>query len=502
MRPGSGGGRAGADGRQRGQHQGRARHRREGRARTDLRRTARWTRCSRPRRRFTQKRYREGLLAHADDARHDAASWRAFARTCRSTFDADALRFKGPSPERCFALFSSLGFRTLVAEFAPTAATSTRDVHASRRSLDGRGRARARSCEAAASIGIAAIAADSSAVRADVVGWAFCAASGRRASTSRWRIRASRRRPTCRRAMSSRASARAGESGDRQGRSRPEVRDDRAAAGMASRCAASCSTRWSPATWSTPRDPSHDVEGLALERANYRAVSEEPDRQRDQGHALDAVPADSLATFAGERAELPLSLAAGLEAELERNGSVACTASSRSRSIPVLAAIERAGVKWTRTRWPASPAACRRELDELLRAIFAHWPAASSTSTPRNSWATCCSSKLNLQSGEEDRQDARGLYRAGRARGAGAHARTAGARAEVAQHSEAEGHVRRCVARARESGDGPRAHDVQSGGGRDGPPEQQRSRICRTFRSARRSAARSAPRSSPSRATC
>jgi DNA polymerase-1 len=43
------------------------------------------------------------------------------------TFDADALRFRGPSAERCYALFSSLGFRTLVADYAPTAETSARD---------------------------------------------------------------------------------------------------------------------------------------------------------------------------------------------------------------------------------------------------------------------------------------------------------------------------------------------------------------------------------------
>ena len=37
------------------------------------------------------------------------------------TFDRDAVRYRGPLRERAFALFSSLGFRTLVTEFAPTA---------------------------------------------------------------------------------------------------------------------------------------------------------------------------------------------------------------------------------------------------------------------------------------------------------------------------------------------------------------------------------------------
>jgi DNA polymerase-1 len=69
-----------------------------------------------------QKRYREPLLAHADSARQS----RELARIridVPVAFDADALRYRGASGERCFQIFNELGFRTLVAEFAPTAAT-------------------------------------------------------------------------------------------------------------------------------------------------------------------------------------------------------------------------------------------------------------------------------------------------------------------------------------------------------------------------------------------
>src|SRR4029077_7590609 len=37
--------------------------------------------------------------------------------------DADALRYRGAERERCFQIFNELGFKTLVAEFAPTAGT-------------------------------------------------------------------------------------------------------------------------------------------------------------------------------------------------------------------------------------------------------------------------------------------------------------------------------------------------------------------------------------------
>src|SRR6478752_8724006 len=53
------------------------------------------------------KRYREGLLAHADDARQS----RELARIRTDVpveFDPDAVRYRGASRERCFELFTRL----------------------------------------------------------------------------------------------------------------------------------------------------------------------------------------------------------------------------------------------------------------------------------------------------------------------------------------------------------------------------------------------------------
>src|SRR5437773_6987077 len=68
----------------------------------------------------TQKRYREPLLANIDSARQS----RELARIRTDVpvdFDPDTLRYRGGSRERCFRIFNDLGFRTLVAEYAPTA---------------------------------------------------------------------------------------------------------------------------------------------------------------------------------------------------------------------------------------------------------------------------------------------------------------------------------------------------------------------------------------------
>ena len=75
---------------------------------------------------ISNKRQREGLLNHADDARQS----RELARIRTDVpveFDPEALRYRGASQAACFELFNRLGFRSLVMEFAPTAETVGKD---------------------------------------------------------------------------------------------------------------------------------------------------------------------------------------------------------------------------------------------------------------------------------------------------------------------------------------------------------------------------------------
>jgi len=71
------------------------------------------------------KRQREGLQAHAEDARQSQVLARIHTDV-PVPFDPDALRYRGSSRARCFEIFNELGFRTLSAEFAPTAATTAK----------------------------------------------------------------------------------------------------------------------------------------------------------------------------------------------------------------------------------------------------------------------------------------------------------------------------------------------------------------------------------------
>ena len=152
----------------------------------------------------SNKRYREGLLSHAEDARQS----RELARIRTDVpvpFEPDAVRYRGASRERCFELFTRLGFRSLVLEYAPTAETVGKD-YATVESLDGSARARRTSCRRAGRFGLRVLADSPAAMRAGIVGLSFSteaaprplcadgANAGRTRASSRRSERARRRR--------------------------------------------------------------------------------------------------------------------------------------------------------------------------------------------------------------------------------------------------------------------------------------------------------------------
>ena len=116
------------------------------------------------------KRYREGLLNHAEDARQS----RELARIRTDVpvaFDPEALRYRGASRERCFEIFNQLAFRTIVAEYAPTADTIAKTYRVVNtadgvRELAGRLRAAGR-------LALRVLPDRPSSMRASIVGLAF-----------------------------------------------------------------------------------------------------------------------------------------------------------------------------------------------------------------------------------------------------------------------------------------------------------------------------------------
>jgi DNA polymerase-1 len=74
----------------------------------------------------SQKKYREALLAHADEARSSRELLK-IRTNVPVPFDINAFKYRGPSQQACYELFSELGFRSLVMEYAPTAETTNAD---------------------------------------------------------------------------------------------------------------------------------------------------------------------------------------------------------------------------------------------------------------------------------------------------------------------------------------------------------------------------------------
>jgi DNA polymerase-1 len=315
---------------------------------------------------LTQKRYREALLAHADSAR--ASRELARIRTdVPVQFDADALRYRGPARDRAFTLFSSLGFRTLVLEYAPTARSAPRDyaLAAAVDEVD----ALAAELRAAGRIAVVPITADSSAVRAHIAGWAFSSRPGR-----------ARYVPTGHSGLADPPNLRPEEVVARLG---PVLADPTIAkVGHDLKFTATACRRLGIPIAGLEMDTAllsylldatrsgHDLQSLALERLGYRAMADaEVTGKGAKATALEAVPAASLVTFAGEHADLALSLAPALHDEVAQAGLEPVYQDLERPLIPVLAALEEAGIKVDVTALAGLGSTMQADLDALTAEI-------------------------------------------------------------------------------------------------------------------------------------
>jgi len=319
---------------------------------------------------LTQKRYRDALTQHAEDAR--ASRVLATIRLdVPVEFDADALRYRGPDAARCYALFSSLGFRTLTPEFAPTAATSAQDyaVVTTLEELDAITDA-ARAAGQLSVAALAAVAAGTSAVDATVVGLSLATAphqaryvplthSGLTETPNlRTRDVASRLAPL----FADPAVAKIGH-------------DLKSTSVLCARIGCPLSgldldtmiaSYVVDATGS-----SHGLRDLALARTGYGAVQvDEVTGRGSKAVSLDAVPATSLLNFAGERADLPLRMADSLRADLADPALSAVYRDFELPLIPILADIEREGVGLDVEALARLSSSMQDDLDRLSASIF------------------------------------------------------------------------------------------------------------------------------------
>ncbi len=289
-----------------------------------------------------QKRYREALLAHADLAKQS----RELARIRRDapvTFEVEAFRYQGPNRQACFELFGELGFRSLLGEFAPTAETVTKD-YAIVETLEGVN-ALASELRDAGRFALHTLTTVGPVVQADLVGIAF--------ATSDWQARYV---PVAHHALD------AGPQADRRAalEALKDVLEDAAVekVGHDLKLDAITLARYGIELHGMAFDTmlasylldatrsSHSLEDNALEHLGYKALTEADVLGRGAKALGTAdLPPAALIDFAGERVDLALQIAGRVAPLLAAEHLDQVYRELELPLFPVLADIERAGVK-------------------------------------------------------------------------------------------------------------------------------------------------------------
>jgi DNA polymerase-1 len=317
-----------------------------------------------------QKRYREALVANRDAAEQS----RELARIRTDVpveFDADALRYRGASRERCFEIFNQLAFRTLVAEFAPTAATTTKSYRVA--TTPDEVTALAERLRAAGRFALAVLSAGGPPMRASLVGLAFSTAPreadyvplGHTGLGPIACVPAALAFAALGPVLEDPHIAKSGHDLKfatmllrRHG---VELRGLDMDTMLASYLLNASATRSEP-----------QIEDLALEHLSYRALNETDVCGRGaKAVTLAGVPVEAVVDFAGERADVVGQLAPVLCDLVHREGLDDVYLSIELPLVPVLADIERAGIRIDVAALSAQAVRVDQELAQRSRDIFA-----------------------------------------------------------------------------------------------------------------------------------
>jgi DNA polymerase-1 len=331
---------------------------------------------------ISNKRYREGLLAHADDARQS----RELARIHTDVpvpFEPDALRYRGVSREKCFALFTRLGFRSLVLEYAPTAETVGKD-YAIVATLD-QLRELADELRRAGRVALGVLPDGPSAMRAAIVGLSFSTAAHRAryvplAATPHARGGLFDAPEQIREAREPAVPLRTAL--DVLG---PVLEDERipkighdlkfdaivlARQGITLR-GLDTDTMIASYLLDATRS-SHPLEDLAIEHAGYKALREEDVCGRGvKALSFAAIPVERALDYAGERSDLSLQLCGTLRDLLRKEELESLYLDLERPLIPVLVALERAGVRVDAGALAAQSSRVEQELNRLAGRVYA-----------------------------------------------------------------------------------------------------------------------------------
>jgi DNA polymerase I len=288
------------------------------------------------------KRYREGLLANIDNARQS----RELARIRIDVpveFGVEAVRFRGGSRAACFTIFNELGFRAFAKEYAPDATTTAKTY---RTVLDERGlRDLVDRLGAAGRFAFRVLPDRPASMRAAIVGLAF-STSPHDADYVPVGHRSLSATPTLAPAIALDAL-------------RPLLEDERVMkSGHDLKFDAIVLARHGVTLRGLDMDTmigsylldasraEHTLEDLALEHTSYKALAEEDVCGRGvKALSLGDMPVEATVDYAGERADLVGQLAPRFRELLAQEQLTSVYETIERPLIPVLVAIERAGVR-------------------------------------------------------------------------------------------------------------------------------------------------------------
>jgi DNA polymerase I len=116
---------------------------------------------------------------------------------------------------------------------------------------------------------------------------------------------------------------------------------------------------------------SQALEPMALEQLGYKAIDEDELRGKGaRARPFADLPADAMLTYAGERADLALQLADAFGPALAKDGLDAVYRDLELPLVPILAGLERTGVRVDVSLLAAQASRVDRELAELSASIF------------------------------------------------------------------------------------------------------------------------------------
>src|SRR5438552_9312719 len=289
-----------------------------------------------------QKKYREALLAHAEGARSSRELLRIHTDV-PVDIDVESFRYRGPSREACYELFTELGFRSLVMEFAPTAETVEKDYRLVATIDDLRELVEA--LRSAGRFALRVLPDSPTAMRAGIVGLAI-------ATRPRW----ARYLPLRHQGMHNGPQLAVEEALATlkplfEDASIEKVGHDlKFDAVMLERhgvrlAGLGVDTMLASYLLDATRS-GHPLEDTSLEYLGYKALTEEDVCGRGaKARALTEIPVDATLDYAGERADLALQLADRLAPLLVTDHLDSVYRDLERPLIPVLVAMERAGVR-------------------------------------------------------------------------------------------------------------------------------------------------------------